>query len=683
MPNSDIRFGRKHLLFDDPKKQAYYDALFKLGNLDSKTPFDVNNPADLAKVGIIDPPENGEEHLVFPLRPDIDKVHREQKLETTVDMIPSLEGRSERSEKLVWRTPAERAEHDKLETSDPARWAEEKQRISDSVTEAYLRRNISRMMEGHVVLMDQKNKEYPRELTVNENYWAELENVPETMPEAPEAPEKPWFLGLRRFFANTFGWGKETIENYEKALDQYHKDMDAFHKADTARRLTAKAWPEYAQEGKQIEAKAPSEEKLATLRLDKLSDTQRCAAQNIEAVFGEKPGVRPGMKSVFAGVIEKIDPQEVAVPVNGVTSQQSAAFTHLAMMNKETSVYYMGSNTIFQGRIDHPLMRDRDAQLFSSRGNLQDLQEGRDDLSIFNKKHPGGTLVEQAHAKAKEAYTLWGEKNDPSLMGKLLAEGLPVFTQCLCRSQVGLTGAYVSTMDECEQIYSMLQEHPELREAAIKEGMDEITLQNLEANHQVSQQYQKGMDAKKQLLSGEKFSPEQTKELLTDAMMLNYINGRLIADQAGVQKSVDASMASLSEQINEMQKTGNPADVSLEAGLITLRLGGMEASSPSSEKYRAMSDPAEVARIRENLKNSPVVERLAGLDSKTLAGEMAKMELNPKSPENQRMNLDLFASADKKIAADSKHVENKAPAAAQAEKKVVKQQPAKGPVGMH
>ena len=55
MPGSEIRNGRKYLLFDDPDVQAYYDALFQLGEPGSRTPFDVNSAADLSKAAGVCP----------------------------------------------------------------------------------------------------------------------------------------------------------------------------------------------------------------------------------------------------------------------------------------------------------------------------------------------------------------------------------------------------------------------------------------------------------------------------------------------------------------------------------------------------------------------------------------------------------------------------------------------------
>lgn len=695
MPGSEIRYGRKYLLFDDPKLQKYYDALFKLGN---QFPFDVNNPADLAKIGIIDPAENGEENIFFPLRFDLDRLQRTQKI---------------RNGRMFWYSEEERKEHDKLEKTDPDKWRAEMKQIGEFAAEGYLRYNIRRMMEGRVVVFDEKNKEYPLALHMINETKATLEPIPKEPPKGePQQPEKPSFYGFYNFFYNLFGWGKNVVEPYRRSMEQYNTAMEEYRKKDTERRVVAEKWPQYATEGKEFPDKAA----LAAFQMKKLEKAQSASQENLQAVFGEKPAMKPGIKADFAPVIASIDPETGAVPNHGITPEQSAVFTHLAMMNSHAMECFMLDGSIFKGQ-DHPLIHERDAQCYFASSHLWDMQFGRDGMVLFSKTFPeDGSVVAQGHALAKQAYDKWGgAENDPSLMGKVLADGLSVLTQSLCRNQLGIyTEGYIASMRECDLMYTMLQEHPELKEAAVKQGLSQNTLRNMEANHQVYQQFKKSVEAKEKLFSGKAFSAEETRELLTDAMMLEYINGILTTSYKTTQDEIfEAEYDTLNEHLKETQRKAKKevekwskladaatdpeekarlkakeqeaeakqiAELSLEGSLFQTRLGIKQFVKPSSEKYYSMGEAGKLEQMRQNVKNSPVVDRYAAMTPETRAEELAKLTVKRDTPEYNRLHLDLSLAVDKKVAAVPAPGQNKG-VAAPAQVKAAEKQVGPAPVG--
>ena len=699
MPGSEIRNGRKYLLFDDPDVQAYYDALFRLGEPDSRTPFDVNSAADLAKVGIIDPAAEGEtENVVFPMQIDMERINQTKKVEVVSDRFGVLEGNPyAKATVLNLYSEKEKEAHARLKEQDFEQWQAELQKKEDFVTEGYLRHSIRRMMAGHVVLMDRQKKEYPRELSVKNGEngsAAELTDLPAEAPaEVPQEPEKPTLFGLVNLFYRMFGWGKGIVEPYLRSVEQYESAMADYREKDTARRAAANTWPEYAAEGKKVAPRDLSRLETAQSKLSDLSSVAKTAERNLVGLFGPKPEMKPGMNRFYQELIDSVDPAKTAVPVNGISTEQSAVFTHLAMLNPDTMEHFMRNSTIFRG-VEHPIQRDRGCQLHTANGHLWDLQLGRDGMAIFAKPSPEGSSIAQGHALAKKAYEAWsGKDRDTSLMGKVLADGLPVFTQSLCRNGAGLrSDAYQATAWECEQIYAMLQEHPELREAAVQQGLPQEALKNLEAGHQIYALLRNGLAAEQKLLSGEKFSAQETRELLTDTMMMEYVNGVLMADDkaAGrittgpkvdearafltsvknqgdevIRRLTEAMEAAtdtaekdrLNEELNQAQQK-HFRDVTLETGLITERLGSIIFNEPSSEKYRAFGDPAQLARMRENVKNSRAVSNLLRMAPRNRATELGNLIGKADSAEYNRLYMDLAGTVDGLVPAASASVKS-------------------------
>ena len=206
------------------------------------------------------------------------------------------------------------------------------------------------------------------------------------------------------------------------------------------------------------------------------------------------------------------------------------------------------------------------------------------------------------------------------------------------------------------------------------------TLRDLEASHQVSELLRKGVSAEQKLLSGEKYSAEETRELLTDTMMLEYVNGGLMADYKAADKvangpgaqKAQAALKNIQKQcddeikrlIKEKKETSDPQevtrleteiqlaeqkqshDVTREAGLLQKRIGTIRFNEPSSDKFRAFGDPAQLKQMRENVMNSRVVSSLLRMAPGNRAAELGQLLGKVDSAEYNRLYMDLAGTVD-------------------------------------
>ena len=92
-------------------------------------------------------------------------------------------------------------------------------------------------------------------------------------------------------------------------------------------------------------------------------------------------------------------------------------------------------------------------------------------------------------------------------------------------------------------------------------------------------------------------------------------------------------------------------DVSLEAGANHVMLGSLCFNEPSSERYRAFGDPAQLSKMREAVKNSRVVVNYAYLPPYDRAAELARTIRETDKAEYGRLFVDLAGAVDRKIPA--------------------------------
>lgn len=622
MPNKDQIYNRVHYLFDDPSDQLLYDNLFSLGNPKQERPFDINERGNLEKICYMnEDPVTHETSLVYPFKnADVD------------------------GEKVY-------------------------------SVEEYLRMHLHELQGKRLMILDPEKVIYPTEIKFNDDtkyttMGAYLYEVPDKektsrMPKEPEGkPVKPhgfWYR-VRQFF-NTVTFGAafkgvveedrqydEALKAYQEKYQVYEKKLKDYNDFYALTRLAKKEWPNFDKEGVKIDKNLGRNDQIAIQNLDEVSKKLPMVEENLLGLLGPHVSERKNMAKMLKPVVNKIDQAKVGKLPKNFDDIDYAVFTHLALFSPEITKDNL--HTAFKNvSKDDPLFDDRKVQLGGLAGHLQDIQYGRQDMSKFTGEKEYGNYLSKAHDIAGKAFSAWSKGNKKPL-ADLIVNNVSVLTGSVSRSITGVMSQYgMANVWETDKVYHAIDTIPGLKEAVTASGMTEETMDTLKANHEVLKQYEKSVEAYKMLEENDRLTKNDVRELVTEALMIEYMNGLIMEHATFLDQEVQKKRPQDQLDFQALEK-------------YQMEVLKNHVLGDATEEYRALSDPKKLLEIRNEIKNSDYVNRLT--DKYEISHDAFREEFIPtkrelKDPKYlEKVGYSIAASKKIKVSSrDQKEVEKK------------------------
>lgn len=614
----EIRDGRRYLFFDDPKEQAFYDKLFRLGDRDQEYRFDVTSAADLHKLARVD---EIAQTVSYPVRFD-DKpsssIYSGNYYERTEDgrLLMVFQNDDYALQKKSGELPENlgrpRTEWlDDLKATDPAAFDAIQKEHDADVAESYMRVKIKGLMKDKLMVMDRASGMEPQILEMSGDKMEMRSFV-----KKPEQPTLP--SGWKRFWNTVSGgrWYKADMEAYSAGMEKYEKEM-AIYKAQELYRSTAKnEWPAYETECKPIPKHKVTQNDLDYMRLEEEERSLRQVNENITALFGPEPAMKHGVPEDFQTIIDTTTQASAYRVPDGMTPQQAAVVAHLCMNDKDVAGSFLKASGEYNALNDPSIYENRAMQIGGTVGHLEDLQFGRSvgaGKSGMVKFTRG--QVEMARLKAKSALEKYAE-GDKEPLADLLHENLPMLTGSAAHSTMGTSTKYAGALQETEQMFNLLRQDTALRNALAAKAHGTELLLDLDACHSRKLIYDKAMEAEKKLTGAEKLSKNERENLMADVALNEYLGAQSKHENDELTaKKTDEAIASLPELYAKQDNTGMTANeiqsrnnmlMSLQIG----KVGGEVLLTPSSKEFNRLSDPETVERLRNTVREQPLFKEI-------------------------------------------------------------------------
>lgn len=660
--------GRRYLKFEDEREQALYDKLFDMGSKSSPEGFDINDYEQARGLATVE--EDGSLRYIFSA---VTREDAERSL-YTYQMVRNKDGVLQQDYysahvpigKEAEATAQRKKEWEDLKKNDPAAYEKAVDERLQDLMEGRLRYSIGTMAKSDLVIMDPKRQHPPRMVTGNVNKQGRTvfsaKEIPPVAPAAPKPP-KPKAPALWERILNTVtgGWArKDSFDRYKAAMEQYRNGPLA-------------AWEKKEQERQKKEALSAAVEKdcpgfrdikepTATAAMKQVTGHAHQAERlnkmqdNLIEIFGATPEIPVREHEPMRPVYDRIEKENTFAVPEGFTPLQAAVVTHAAFMSPEILKDFAGGTSGLVNLPDKSILKDRYLQMVPAHGHIEDVQFGRDAMELYAKDVEGGNCVNRAHALSKQAFEAYVKEGNPDALGKVIADGVEILTPGITAFQEGATYKYMGTAKECDALYTVLKEHPDVMQAAQAHGLNADTLQILEANHNIVQQYARSEAAYATLLEGKEKDPAKVTELVADVMAMEHISSVIRKDGIEKERVQDAvTMEEFQREENrirtEMSKFAMNTDeykalqqeMTVMASMTSVKKAAAMYKMPVSDTYRLYADSDAVDALREAVKASPTAKSLCSIkDPAQLANELANITADKKTnPQYAALLIDL------------------------------------------
>ena len=387
------------------------------------------------------------------------------------------------------------------------------------------------------------------------------QNVEQAEPQQPEKPGFWHWLGNK-----IFGLYKDEFAEYDRKLRNYEQQGKAKEHfiADKGRRAT-----EVAAE-KELEAVQEQVQK----RVQKKAEY----SQNLSRVYG--PEAKPLINNPE---LELGSDTNYHVP-EGFTPEMTENLVRIDLASDEIAKHN-------HANIEDPMYH-----------KTVGVVHGTEDIM---RARPGtrqrmGDSVELARRDVKNALEQYEQNKDPEPIGKIIGQNLGYFVNESSQSMDGRGDKLTQSMRGNVEILNLLETHPDIYKSALKNGLSKETVQTLKAQRNLVNIYDKNLEARQTLLSGQaQRNPQLLRECMADIMMYDVVSKMIYkrANDLG-----DRGAERYGAEINENMKKG----MSSEEATNIYNMKGMRDMliEEAPDWFKSMGDTAVVDVLRGKLKGS-------------------------------------------------------------------------------
>ncbi len=387
------------------------------------------------------------------------------------------------------------------------------------------------------------------------------QNVEQAEPQRPEKPGFWHWLGNK-----IFGLYKDEFAEYDRKLRNYEQQGRA------KEHFTAD------KERKAAEVTAEKELEAVQEQVQKRVQKKAEYSQNLSRVYG--PEAKPLINNPE---LEISADTNYHVP-KGFTPEMTANLVRIDLASDEIAKHN-------HAEIEDPMCH-----------KTVGVVHGTEDIMMAR---PGtrqrmGNSVELARRDVKNALEQYEMNRDPEPIGKIIGQNMGYFANEASQSHDGLGYKLSQSMRGNVEILNLLETHPDIYKSALKNGLSKETVQTLKAQRNLVNIYDKNIEARQTLLSGQaQRDPQLLRECMADIMMYDMVSKMIFkrANDLG-----DRSAERYGAEIDENMKKG----MSSKEATNIYNMKGMRdmLTEEVPDWFKSMGDTAVVDVLRGKLKGS-------------------------------------------------------------------------------
>lgn len=209
--------------------------------------------------------------------------------------------------------------------------------------------------------------------------------------------------------------------------------------------------------------------------------------------------------------------------------------------------------------------------------------------------------IRLARQDVKNALEQYEQNKDPEPIGKIIGENLRYFANESTQGKDGISDKLANSMRGNVEILKLLETHPDIYKSALKNGLSKESVRTLQAQRNLVNIYDKNLEARQALLSGQaQRDPQLLRECMADIMMYN-VTSKMIQRRANELEDISTEKYApeYEERLKKSKDGGKEA-----ANIITMKCMNDKLTTEAPDWYKGLSDTAMVDVLRGKLKGS-------------------------------------------------------------------------------
>lgn len=431
-----------------------------------------------------------------------------------------------------------------------------------------LKNKLPQYIEDNNLYYYRKGESVPRHIEFTTDQSGKVtarvarQNVEEVQPQRPEKPGFWHWLGNK-----IFGLYKDEFAEYDRKLDDYEHQCKVREHfiADKGR--------------KAVEVAAEEELEVVQEQVQKRVQKKAEYSQNLSRVYG--PEAKPLINNPE---LELGSDTNYHVP-DGFTPEMTTNLVRIDLSSDHIAPHNHAD-------IDDPMYHKTVGVIHGT----EDVMAARNGVHLKMKD-----TIQFARQDVKNALEQYEQSKDPEPIGKIIGENLKYFANESTQGKDGISSKLVNSMRGNVEILNLLETHPDIYKSALKNGLSKETVKTLQAQRNLVSIYDKDIEARQTLLSGEaQRNPQLLRECMADIMMYN-VTSKMIQRRANELEDISTEKYApeYEERLKKSKDGGKEA-----ANIITMKCMNDKLTTEAPDWYKGLSDSAVVDVLRGKLKIS-------------------------------------------------------------------------------
>lgn len=384
------------------------------------------------------------------------------------------------------------------------------------------------------------------------------QNVEQAQPQRPEKPGFWHWLGNK-----IFGLYKDEFAEYDRKLGNYEQQCRAkeYFTADKERKAAEIATEKELEE---VQEKVQRREEYG---------------RNFGKVYG--PEVKPLDNN---SDLQLGSETNYRVP-QGFTPEMTSNLVRIDLASDQIAPHNHAD-------IDDPMYHKTVGVIHGS----EDVMAARNGVHLKLRD-----TIRLARQDVKNVLEQYEQNKDPEPIGKIIGENMKYFANESTQGKDGISDKLANSMRGNVEILNLLETHPDIYKSALKNGLSKETVRTLQAQRNLVNIYDKNLEARQALLSGQaQRDPQLLRECMADIMMYN-VTSKMIQKRANELEDISTEKYApeYEERLKKSRDGGKEA-----ANIVTMKCMNDKLTTEAPDWYKGLSDTAMVDVLRGKLKST-------------------------------------------------------------------------------